>query len=146
MLSLSKYCVLCPFFYYHAIPEFSLPSKNLHPVPLSFNTDDFILKVSVPRVIENKEKVIENEEKLIENSEKLIEKLIEKSTNNGDKLTENRIAILRAITEDPYTTKTELSEIIGISTTAISANIEYMRGKYIRRVGPDKGGFWEIIK
>lgn len=90
--------------------------------------------------------MIENEEKLIENSEKLIEKLIEKSTNNGDKLTENRIAILRAIIEDPYTTKTELSEIIGISTTAISANIEYMRGKYIRRVGPDKGGFWEIIK
>ena len=111
----------------------------------------------MPRVIENKEKVIENgdrviensakvTEKLIENSEKLIENLIEKSTNNGDKLTENRIAILRAIIEDPYTTKTELSEIIGISTTAISANIEYMRGKYIRRVGPDKGGFWEIIK
>ena len=101
----------------------------------------------MPRVIE---KITENDDRVTENSakvtEKLIEKLIEKSTNNGDKLTENRIAILRAIIEDPYTTKTELSEIIGISTTAISANIEYMRGKYIRRVGPDKGGFWEIIK
>ena len=152
---------------YHYVKEFGEGVDRMYrelevngAAPLSFNTDDFILKVSVPRVIENKEKVIENgdrvienkeklienEEKLIENSEKLIEKLIEKSTNNGDKLTENRIAILRAITEDPYTTKTELSEIIGISTTAISANIEYMRGKYIRRVGPDKGGFWEIIK
>ena len=152
---------------YHYVKEFGEGVDRMYrelevngAAPLSFNTDDFILKVSVPRVIENeekviengdrvienKEKLIENEEKLIENSEKLIEKLIEKSTNNGDKLTENRIAILRAITEDPYTTKTELSEIIGISTTAISANIEYMRGKYIRRVGPDKGGFWEIIK
>lgn len=26
-----------------------------------------------------------------------------------------------------------------------SANIDAMRGKYLRRVGPDKGGFWEII-
>jgi hypothetical protein len=30
---------------------------------------------------------------------------------------------------------------IGISTAAISNNIEAMRGKYLRRVGPDKGGF-----
>ena len=153
---------------YHYVKEFGEGVDRMYrelevngAAPLSFNTDDFILKVSVPRVIEKvtenddrvtensakvTEKLIENEEKLIENSEKLIEKLIEKSTNNGDKLTENRIAILRAIIEEPYTTKTELSEIIGISTTAISANIEYMRGKYIRRVGPDKGGFWEIIK
>ena len=149
---------------YHYVKEFGEGVDRMYrelevngAAPLSFNTDDFILKVSVPRVIENgdrviensakvTEKLIENSEKLIENSEKLIENLIEKSTNNGDKLTENRIAILRAIIEDPYTTKTELSEIIGISTTAISANIEYMRGKYISRVGPDKGGFWEIIK
>ena len=156
---------------YHYVKEFGEGVDRMYrelevngAAPLSFNTDDFILKLSVPRVIENgdrviensakvteklienSEKLIENSEKLIENSEKLIENLIEKSTNNGDKLTENRIAILRAIIEDPYTTKTELSEIIGISTTAISANIEYMRGKYIRRVGPDKGGFWEIIK
>jgi glycerol-3-phosphate dehydrogenase len=29
---------------------------------------------------------------------------------------------------------------------SISNNIEAMPGKYLRRVGPDKGGFWEIIK
>ena len=100
--------------------------------PLSFNTDDFILKVSVPRVIENKEKVIE--------------KLIEKDRENDNWLTENRIAILRLIIENPYISKTELSESVGISVNSISRNIEQMRGKYIRRVGPDKGGFWEIIK
>ena len=132
--------------------------------PLSFNTDDFILKVSVPRVIENKEKVIENgdrvienEEKVIENGdrvieneekviEKVIEKLIEKDRENDNWLTENRIAILRLIIENPYISKTELSESVGISVNSISRNIEQMRGKYIRRVGPDKGGFGEIIK
>ena len=33
---------------------------------------------------------------------------------------------------------------LGISETSIYRNIEAMRGKYLRRVGPDKGGFWEI--
>ena len=72
--------------------------------------------------------------------------MIEKSANNGDKLTENRIAILRSIIENPYITKKDLSKVVDINISAIRANIEYMRGKYIRRVGPDKGGFWEIIK
>ena len=83
---------------------------------------------------------------MIENEEKVIEKLIEKDRENDNWLTENRIAILRLIIENPYISKTELSESVGISVNSISRNIEQMRGKYIRRVGPDKGGFWEIIK
>ena len=115
--------------------------------PLSFHTDDFILKVSVPRVTE---KLIEDSdrliEKLIENPDRLIEKLIEKATGNGDKLTENRIAILRLIAGNPYISQSELADSIGISVTAISNNIKAMRDKYLRRVGPDRGGFWEIIE
>ena len=34
---------------------------------------------------------------------------------------------------------------VGISFTFIMRNIEYMRNKYLRRVGLDNGGFWEII-
>ena len=83
---------------------------------------------------------------LTENKEKLIEKLIEKASINGDKLTENKIAILTLMIEDPYISKSDLSKFVGISTAAISNNIEAMRGKYLRRVGPDKGGFWEIIE
>ena len=56
------------------------------------------MKVSVPKVTA---KLVENRdgevEKLVENVDKLIEKLVEKATGNGDKLTENRIAILRLI-------------------------------------------------
>ena len=115
--------------------------------PLSFHTDDFILKVSVPRVTE---KLIEDSdrliEKLIENPDRLIEKLIEKATGNGDKLTENRIAILRLIAGNPYISQSELAKTIGISVTAISNNIKAMRDKYLRRVGPDRGGFWEIME
>ena len=43
-----------------------------------------------------------------------------------------------------YITKMELAAV-GISVTSIMRNIEYMRNKYLHRVGPDNGGFWEII-
>ncbi len=106
--------------------------------PLSFYNDDFILKVSVPKAIG---KLVGNKENDIENREKLGEKLGEKRV----KLTKNRIAILRLIAENPYITQSDLAKAVGVSLTAIENNIEFMRGKYIRRVGPDKGGFWEII-
>ena len=115
-----------------------------------FNTDDFILKVTVAKVTENREKVTEKltekPNRLTENKERLIEKLIEKASINGDKLTENKITILTFMIEDPYISKSDLSKFVGISTAAISNNIEAMRGKYLRRVGPDKGGFWEVIE
>ena len=41
--------------------------------------------------------------------------------------------------------RADLANNVGISETSIYRNIEAMRGKYLRRVGPDKGGFWEII-
>ena len=123
----------------------------------SFRTDEFILKITVPKVTEkeaekvtvNDEKVIETEqkvtEKVIEKHQKVIEKVIEKAAQQGDRLTENRISILRLMMDDPYISKAELSKNVGISENSISRNIEAMRGKYLRRVGPDKGGFWEII-
>ena len=102
--------------------------------PLSFYNDDFILKVSVLRLQENSKNDISN-------SEKLGEKLGEKR----GKLTKNRREILRLMAENPYITQSDLSKAVGISLTAIENNIEFLRGKYIRRVGPDKGGFWEVI-
>ena len=69
-----------------------------------------------------------------------------KVTRNPNKLTENKIAILTYMIEDPYISISDRSKFVGISTAAISNNIEAMRGKYLRRVGPDKDGFWEIIE
>ena len=63
----------------------------------------------------------------------------------GIKLTENRIRILRLILANPNITKTEMADNIGISENAVSKNIEAMRGKLINRVGPDKGGLWEVL-
>ena len=50
---------------------------------------------------------------------RVTEKLIEKATGNGDKLTENRITILRLIAGKSYIFQLELTESIGVSVTAI---------------------------
>ena len=126
----------------------------------SFRTDEFILKITVPKVAENVQKqtgnVTENggrvaeshnkvAEKVAENHRKAIEKLREKAAKLGETLTANRIKILELMIEDPYISRADLANNVGISETSIYRNIEAMRGKYLRRVGPDKGGFWEII-
>ena len=123
-------------------------------VGLTENNEKLIEKVSekaekvsekVSDVIENEEKVIENEEKVIENHVRVIEKVTEKANNLGEKLTENKLQILRLVLANPYITKQEMAKAVGISVKSISANITAMRGKYLNRVGPDKGGFWEVI-
>ena len=126
----------------------------------SFKTDEFILKITVPKVAENVQKqtgnvtenggkVAENHnkvaEKVAENHGKVTEKLREKAAALGETLTANRIKILELMIEDPYISRADLANNVGISETSIYRNIEAMRGKYLRRVGPDKGGFWEII-
>ena len=66
-------------------------------------------------------------------------------TEKGFKLTETRIAILQLMKDDPYISKAEIAKLLELHPSAVSRNIEAMCGKYLRRVGPDKGGFWEII-
>lgn len=71
--------------------------------------------------------------------------MIEKAHSNGEKISENRIAILRLMEENPYISKVDLGKTLGLHPSSVWRNIEAMRGKFRRRVGPDKGGFWEII-
>ena len=114
---------------------------------LSFHLDDFILKITVPKVTKRViEKDVNVTEKVIKTHQEVIEKVIEKAVALNEKLTENRISIIKLIIENPYISKSELSKHVGISENSISRNIEAMRDKYLRRVGPNKGGFWEIIE
>ncbi len=74
------------------------------------------------------------------NKQRLVEGLVEG-------LVENQKKMLILIKKNPKISKRELSIKIGISTTAIDKNITTLKKKkFIKRVGPDKGGYWEIIK
>lgn len=95
------------------------------------------------------EKVTDNQlkvsDKVTDKRKVIVEKVLAKALENGDKLISNCITILQLMVENPYITKIELAAAVGISATSIIRNIEYMRNKHLRRVGPNNDRFWEII-
>lgn len=55
--------------------------------------------------------------------------------------------ILDMIKQDPVITRQKLADKIGISTDGIKYHLKQLQQKdVIRRVGPDKGGYWEIVQ
>ncbi|PIN83662.1 hypothetical protein COV61_02470, partial [Candidatus Micrarchaeota archaeon CG11_big_fil_rev_8_21_14_0_20_47_5] len=64
-----------------------------------------------------------------------------------EKLTERQKSILLEIGKNPSITQSELSKKIGINEKNIRNNIAKLkeRGR-LRRIGPDKGGRWEVLK
>ena len=68
-------------------------------------------------------------------TEKVVEKVYEKQQ-----------AIMQEIRKKPFVTASELSEILGISLRKTQENMRKLRENgLIRRIGPDKGGLWEVI-
>ena len=65
----------------------------------------------------------------------------------GEKLTRNQQSIIQEIIHNPYVSARELSEIVGISSRKIEENIRKLKAQgVLRRIGPAKGGHWEVIK
>lgn len=65
----------------------------------------------------------------------------------GEKLGENKRKIVSLLREKNTISIVEISEKIGISTTAVENNIKFLKQKgLIKRVGHSKGGHWEVLK
>jgi len=63
----------------------------------------------------------------------------------GDNFSRSEVKILDAITANPHITINELSDQIGIGTTAIENNLKKLKTKgAITRVGSARGGSWKI--
>ncbi len=72
--------------------------------------------------------------------EKVTEKVPEKVTDNQRK-------IIEAMATNPHITVADLSKIVDISERKIKDNISKLKEKgLLRRIGPDKGGHWEVVK
>jgi ATP-dependent DNA helicase RecG len=62
-------------------------------------------------------------------------------------LVESQKNTLELMEKNPNISKKELSNKIGINTTAIDKNIAQLKKKgLLRRIGPDKGGYWLVDK
>jgi ATP-dependent DNA helicase RecG len=64
----------------------------------------------------------------------------------GKRLGENENSILEIIAKNKFVTIPGLSKMLGISTTAVENNLAKLKAKkFLKRIGPAKGGHWEII-
>jgi len=65
----------------------------------------------------------------------------------GEKLTANQKKILLQLSQNANLSARELAELVGISSRKIEQNIAKLKklGR-LRRIGPAKGGYWEVME
>ena len=80
---------------------------------------------------------------LVENlAENLVENLVEKPKRV---LSANQERIIALMIEQPYISKKEIAERLEVSSTTIDNNIKLLKGmNLVKRIGSDKGGYWEV--
>ena len=102
--------------------------------------DEIEMTLGIEEVRESGQKLIS--EKIIVDSEKSSEKNIVDSEKSSEK---NRM-IIAAIRQNSLVSAAEIAIQLGISSRAVEKRIKTLREiGIIRRVGPDKGGHWEVI-
>ena len=73
----------------------------------------------------------------IDTTQKTAQKTTQKTTQK----------ILEQIKLNPYISREELAEVCGVTTDGIKYNIRKLRESgIIKRIGPDKGGHWEVVE
>ena len=75
------------------------------------------------------------------------EKVTEKQGEVTEKLNETDERIIALILSNPHITQRMLSEAIGLTRPYIGRKLLGLQARKIsRRVGPDRGGYWEVVK
>lgn len=73
---------------------------------------------------------------------KVVEKVAEKVV---EKISTNQIKILEVIVKNPAISARELANLVGISPRKTQENMAKLKELgVLKRVGPDKGGHWEV--
>lgn len=86
-----------------------------------------------------------SETNLLDNREmQIIDNTTQKTTQKNTIGTTQKI--LQILVNNPKSTRKELAELVGLTTDGVKWNLEKLKkdGK-IRRIGPDKGGYWEVL-
>ena len=93
-------------------------------------------------LLDEKNALDNREMQIWDDSEKSSEKSSEKNALNSTKS-----KILKEIKANPIISAKQLADILGITSRAVEKNLAQLReSNTIRRIGPDKGGHWEIIE
>ena len=85
-------------------------------------------------------------EKVAEKPSKVAGKVAEKQGEVAEKLSETEERIVALIQSNAHITQKMLSETIGLTRQYVGRCMDSLQArKIIRRVGPDKGGYWEVL-
>ena len=64
----------------------------------------------------------------------------------NEKVNERQKEIIAIVSGNPCITQSELASKLGISLVHVNKNMKKLQSLgMIRRVGPDKGGHWEVV-
>ena len=86
-------------------------------------------------------RVIVSTQTVLKTVEKTVEETVEKTVEKTEEI------ILKLIKSDSRITTKAIQQITGLSRRGIEWQIQKLKDqKIINRIGPDKGGHWEIIK
>ncbi len=71
----------------------------------------------------------------------------EKWSEKWSELSERQTEIISLIKQNSRITRRELSEKLAINPSAIQKHLEKLKEMgIIKRIGPDKGGYWEVLE
>ena len=80
----------------------------------------------------------------VKSSQKSSQKGSQKSSQKGSQKSSQKI--LETLRQNPNMSTTELAEQIGISRRAVAKHVAVLQSfGVLRRIGPDKGGHWEVV-
>jgi len=117
--------------------------KNNNKVDFNFNEHNFFVEmISLEKVEKSSEKT--GEKSWEKTSEKSWEKTSEKTRVETSEKTSEKI--IELIKENPFISAKEIAMSIGKTPRAIEMQISKLKEtRIIKRVGPDKGGYWKVI-
>lgn len=89
---------------------------------------------------ENSEKPDEVSEKMSEKNSPTLQKSLQKTDSGLQK------SLQKLLEENPYISTTKVAELLGVSRQTIAVQIAKLKAQgLLHRVGPDKGGHWEVV-
>ena len=69
-----------------------------------------------------------------------------KILNSREKNKNSREKILELLRENPKLTTVGLAQEVGISSKGVEKQLAHLKREgLLRRIGPDKGGYWEVV-
>lgn len=104
--------------------------------------EDYAPFVAQHSSVENVKSSVQSEESSVENEKSSVE--TEQCSVQNEK---SSVEIIRMVSENPKITAVQMAEKLGITTRAVEKQLANLRKKgIITRVGPNKGGHWEVIQ